>query len=308
MTLWVLIILAGIIAVPLMIEATRKRMSQKARNDAPGQFAKLSQGVTHYQWYGPSEGPVAVCIHGLTTPSFVWRSTAHDLADLGFRVLTYDLYGRGYSDRPAGLQDQDFFLRQLNDLLEDQGVEDDLTVIGYSMGGAIAACFAASQPQAIRDVVLLAPAGMKTSGLGPLKTMVSAPIVGTWLMLARYPSMLRRGLRSEAGMATTVENINALQAAELDWRGFVPAVQSSIKGLLSADLEGAHRTLQAENIPVMAIWGSDDAVIPVSAAELLTEWNPAVETHILDNVGHELTYTRTSEIVRLIDRFTASRR
>lgn len=72
-------------------------------------------------------------------------------------MLTYDLYGRGCSDQPAGKQDRAFFLTQPEELLQDQEVEDDFTLIGYSMGGAIA--FAAAHPARLRELILLAPAG-----------------------------------------------------------------------------------------------------------------------------------------------------
>ena len=114
-------------------------MDDAARAAAPGRIARLSQGATHYTWTGPENGPVAVCVHGLTTPLQAWDGIAARLAEAGYRVLAYDLYGRGYSDRPGGTQDSAFFLRQLDDLLADQGIAGDITLLGYSMGGAIAA-------------------------------------------------------------------------------------------------------------------------------------------------------------------------
>ena len=127
---WVLAILAVIAAAPFLREAARPRMGARARRDAPGSFVTLSQGVTHYRWLGARTGPVAVCVHGLTTPSPVWEAAAETLGQLGYRVLVYDLYGRGYSDRPRGTQDADFFARQLSDLLEDQGIEGAITLLG----------------------------------------------------------------------------------------------------------------------------------------------------------------------------------
>lgn len=303
MIIWALILLAVLFAIPFAIELSRKQMDDTARISAPGEFAPLPQGVTHYQWTGPKDGPVAVCIHGLTTPSFVWSSTADGLAEQGFRVLTYDLFGRGYSDRAGGAQDQAFFLRQLNDLLEEQGVEGDLTVIGYSMGGIIATAFAANQPERIRDLVLLAPAGMKTAGFSMLRRISALPVLGEWLMLAVYPGILRRGLQAEANLETTVPGINDLQKAELDWRGFIPAVHSSIKNILTESFQPKHRTLKDAGVPVMAIWGRTDAVIPIESADLLLSWNPNVQTHIID-AGHEVTYTHTNDILNLIADFT----
>ena len=306
MMMWALILLAGVVAVPLVIEATRKPMNDKARATAPGQFVKLPQGVTHFDWIGPQSGRVVVCIHGLTTPSFVWRSMASGLATMGFRVLTYDLFGRGYSDRPQGVQDPEFFVRQLNDLLESQKVDDDLTLVGYSMGGAIAAAFAAAQPHAIRQVVLIAPAGMKTVGEN-LRFIVRIPILGLWLMLVRYPEILRRGLRSESHLVSSVAGIGALQEAELDFRGFIPAIHSSLSNTLSTPLQKPHEGLHREGIPVLAIWGADDAVIPIIAKDQLSDWNPDAQHHVIEDAGHGITYTHTRHILDAFETFIEQR-
>jgi alpha-beta hydrolase superfamily lysophospholipase len=70
------------------------------RHGTTGQLATLSRGVTHYTLEGPQDGPLVVLIHGLTTPAFVWDGIAPVLVARGYRVLRYDLFGRGCSDRP----------------------------------------------------------------------------------------------------------------------------------------------------------------------------------------------------------------
>ena len=64
---WALAILtvAALIAAPVLAEALRPAMRGAARATAPGQFADLPRGQTHYEWIGPADGPVIVCIHGL---------------------------------------------------------------------------------------------------------------------------------------------------------------------------------------------------------------------------------------------------
>lgn len=303
MMLWGLALLAGVIALPLVIEARRKPMDEAARHKAPGRCVRLSQGVTHYQWTGAERAPIVVCIHGLTTPSFVWQSVATGLAAAGFRVLTYDLYGRGFSDRPSGLQTPAFFLKQLDDLLENQRVGGEVTVIGYSMGGAIATAYAARKPHAISQVILLAPAGMQAVG-AKLRFMVQTPVLGLWLMLLRYPSLLRKGLRAEADLPTSVPQITKLQDAELDYRGFVPAVHSSLRGMLTDSFQPDHAALHKEGIPILAIWGAEDDVIPLTAKETLAKWNPDVQHHVIAGAGHGVTYTHTPQVLALIQDFT----
>ncbi len=295
--IWAALAVALLVALPFVIEAARRPMTDAARTQAPGAFVTLSQGVTHYRWHGVGTGPVAVCVHGLTTPGFVWDGIAEGLVRLGFRVLVYDLYGRGFSDRPGGPQDHAFFQTQLSELLADQSVEEDITLIGYSMGGVIATQFAAQQPQRLRRLILLAPAGIEPVAAGLLALAARAPGLGRWLMLLRYPAMLRKGLRAEANQPSSVAGINARQAAELGWRGFVPAVHQSLRGILAKDMQAAHEQVRAARLPVLALWGEDDAVIPRRAAQTLGTWNPEVRTVVLSGAGHGLPYSHTSEVM-----------
>lgn len=298
--IWFLLILAAVIAAPPLIERYRRTMDDIARGSAPGQFVRLSKGVTHFEWHGPPGGPVCVCVHGLTTPSFVWGGLTRGLTQMGYRVLTYDLYGRGYSDRPGGRQDRAFFLSQLRELLAREGVEGDLTLIGYSMGGAISTAFAADHPGRVRRLVLLAPAGM---GLGRSKMMrfiIDTPVIGDWLMLALFPRIHRKGLRAERNQPSAVPDITLMQAEELDYRGFVPAVLASLRGVLSTTTKAEHKALHAAGMPVLAIWGSADSVIPAASIGTLAEWSRKTEHEVIEGAGHGLTYTHADTILKIL--------
>ena len=298
--IWALLIFAVAIALPVAAEVRRPVMDDAARGSATGSFVELSQGVTHYEWHGPARGPVVVCVHGLTTPSFVWRSIAKALAVSGWRVLTYDLYGRGYSSRAKGPQNKQFFLRQLTELLAHEGIEDDLTLIGYSMGGAISTCFAATYPDRVKQLILLAPAGMRSVRGGMVGFIKNTPLVGDWLMLTLYPRMHRTGVRAEANLPTSVPRITELQEAELDYRGFVPAVLASLRGILARPLLAEHARIAERGTPVLAIWGREDAVIPLSAIGTLAEWNRNARQEVIDGAGHGLTYTHTDDVLRIM--------
>lgn len=302
--IWLVIFIAAVFAAPFLMERMRKQVTAETRANAPGQMAKLPQGVTHYQWHGPADGPLCVCIHGLTTPSFVWGGLAPALVKMGFRVLTYDHYGRGFSDRPDGAQTTDFFLAQLNDLLHDQGVADkELTVVGYSMGGVIATAFAARAPARTNRVVLLAPAGMSLVGRGLFGKIIRTPVIGRWIMFALYPSVLRKGFEAEKDLPSSVPDITNLQEAELARRGFLPAVHSSMCHVLSGPMRAEHVILHEQKVPVLAIWGINDDVIPVSSADTLKSWNSDTHNALLAGAGHGLTYTHTDDVAALIQDF-----
>lgn len=299
--MWLLIVSLGfVLAAPFLLERARLPMDQETRRTATGEFAELSQGLTYYEWYGPQKGPRIVCIHGLTTPSFVYRSFAKALAKLGYRVLTYDLYGRGFSDRPRGKQNDAFFLRQLSDLLADNRMGNDLTLIGYSMGGAIATSFAAKYPARMTQIILLAPAGMTLTRGKLVNFIIKTPVLGDWLMLFFFPRKHRKDTEAERHLPTSVNGIVDLQQTELRRRGFIPAVLSSLRGILRDPQETEHKMIAKTGLPVHAIFGADDDVIPDPASSKLQSWNPNVDVSVIPKAGHGLTYTHTDEVIAIV--------
>ncbi len=297
---WLLAGLAGVVLAPTVAEVLRPRMGPKTRQEAPGAFAELPRGVTHYQWQGPEGGPLVVCVHGLTTPSFVWEGIAPQLAKAGYRVLTYDLYGRGYSDRPRGTQDAGFFTTQLEHLLDHLGVTERFTLIGYSMGGSIGACYAELHPERLNKLILLAPAGMGHD-LGPVaRLVVNYGGFGRWLFMAMYGRSFRQGTETERDLPSSVPDIVDRQQNELRFRGFRGAVLLSMRGILDRDLEEEHRSVAESGLPVLAIWGREDEVIPISGMGKLAEWNRRAEQEVIEGAGHALAYSHSDEVVGLL--------
>lgn len=301
--------LGALALAPDARELARPRIGAAQRAAAAGQFAELPRGTTHYLWTGSADGgadaPAAVCIHGLTTPAFVWGPVAAGLARMGFRVLSYDLYGRGLSDRPGGAQTMDFFIAQLDDLLAHLGVSGRITVLGYSMGGAIAAAWAARHPDRAREAVLIAPAGMGHD-LGPVARLVTNhAALGRWLILAFYARSLTRALEANRDLDSAIPDIVDRQMAELRWRGFVPAVWRSMRGILDGDMQAEHRLLAARGVPVHAIWAEADAVIQLSGKARLAEWNPAARQTVIPGATHAVTYTHPDAVLAAL---TALRR
>ena len=299
--IWALLFLLAIgFAAPFVIEHRRPVMDADAREIAPGDFAELSDGLTHFKWYGPEHGPILVCIHGLTTPCYVWHPLIPGLVDAGFRVLTYDLYGRGFSDRPKLPQNRNFFIRQLRELLLHQKVDSPLNVMGYSMGGAIAAVFAAKEPERIQRLILLAPAGMHHVAGWLAKIARKVPVFGDWLMLAFGGRQLLRGAISMDGPENVIADMADRQGHELEYRGYITSVLSSQRNLLTKPLEEEHRAIAASQMPVHAIWGQDDSVIPISALGKLAEWNRDARQATIQGAGHGLVYTHPTEVIEAL--------
>ena len=291
--------LAALVGAPFAKEAMRHPMNDAARRAAPGKIAALSQGKTHIRWMGAESGPVAVCVHGLTTPSRVWEGLAEALGARGYRVLAYDHFGRGFSDTVRGLQDRAFFLTHLKEILAHEGVEDGFTLVGYSMGGAISTAFTAENPSRVGRLVLLAPAGMGHE-LGRVARITKLPMIGDWLMLTLFPRGHRKGTEAERALPSSVPGIVDYQQNELTRRGFVPAVLSSLRGILSERQEADHKAISGK-VPVLAVWGDVDRTIPLSRRDVLAEWNPNARHAVIEGAGHGLPYTHTKEVIAAFD-------
>jgi pimeloyl-ACP methyl ester carboxylesterase len=298
---WVLplLVLGGLAMLPWLAES-RRHAVDVFRDKAPGRFAELSQGVTHYQWLGGVRGPVVVCIHGLTTPSPVWYAIAGGLAKLGYRVLVYDLYGRGFSDAPRGAQDGEFFATQLADLLDHQGLTEDVTLMGYSMGGSIATHFAASHPNRVRRLILLASGGVWLREDKVTEASRRMSLLGDWLHAVVGARRDRQRLRRQLGQVFDVEGIIELQLAEYQSRGFLRSVLCSRRHMLNDFQEDQHRTIGREGIPVIGIWAERDEVIPLKSLGTLTQWNRSVRQEVISEADHRVGYTHAAQVVKVL--------
>lgn len=64
-------------------------------------YLDLSHGNTHYYMIGKKTGRKLVFVHGMGSPGPLLKKFLEELGRKGYRVLGFDLYGRGYSDSPG---------------------------------------------------------------------------------------------------------------------------------------------------------------------------------------------------------------
>ncbi|GAA1948756.1 alpha/beta fold hydrolase [Microbacterium aquimaris] len=104
----------------------------------------------HYEDRG--SGTPIVFIHGWGGSGDVWDLQVLDLAG-DHRCITVDLRGHGASDKPWGEYTYDLFTRDIHALI--QGLDlDEVTLVGWSMGGHLALAYAAEHPERLARVVL----------------------------------------------------------------------------------------------------------------------------------------------------------
>lgn len=262
----------------------------------------LRHGVTHFQLDDTTDLPLLVCIHGWSTASYVWEPLRPMLQQEGYRVLTYDLFGRGFSDRPAHDNTAEFFCSQLNELLDRLSLNGQpLSIVGYSMGGAIAARFVSRRLEQIERLLLIAPAGMSVRAPWLRRILRKHPKALDPHALALLPPLLRAQFRKEAAPYwhnPLVRKVARCQFRELDYRGYLPSLVSSLNGVLSSKMQQEHLAIVRSGIPVRAIFAEDDTTIPRKDAKpLFDRWHGDGVSEIVYNAGHGVTYTRPEDVM-----------
>lgn len=297
----VLLILLIALGGTYMLARFRRPGVQEFRDQVTGDLVPLKMGTTHVSRYGPEDGPVMVCIHGLSTPSYVWEPLLPYLTDLGYRVITYDHFGRGHSDRVMGRQTAAFYLRQLDQLLEAEGITGKITLAGYSMGGAVATAYAARSPERVDALVLLAPAGLDYN-ISPLAGFVRKwPVIGDWLQEVFGGRIFRNTYAEVPYTDPAARSIVSRMCEEAEKSGTLAAMLSSARGILSEDQAAAHRAIAETGLPVLAIWGAEDGSIPISAMGKLAQVNRKAMQVELEGADHGLTFTHPASVAEAIE-------
>ena len=107
-----------------------------------------------HEWSGTGgTRKTVIGIHGLTANHKCWEPMAEVLAP-DYRLIAYDLRGRGDSDKPATGYSLAAHGRDLAALLDHFGVRSTV-LMGHSLGAAIALRFAVDHPGRVRRLVLI---------------------------------------------------------------------------------------------------------------------------------------------------------
>ncbi len=250
---------------------------------APGamDFAQLSAGFTHYQRVGPAHGNPVVLVHGLTTPCFAWDSTVGALVDAGHRVLRFDLYGRGLSERPhiqGGLAD---YVRQLKEISADWPCFD---LVAWSWGCGVAAAFAVEFPEKVKRIVLLAPGGLG-EGYQSTFRLLKIPLLGELFAATLGSVGLLRDVDKCFVQPEKFAWYKRRFREQLAWDGYDRLFLATMRHC-PARLAPTYAALAEHSFPVDVLWGTADQKVPWTLQEEFVRLVPRAELHPIEGAGH----------------------
>ena len=291
-----LLALAAGLAVAYRVRNPEKRtLDDAARVGVPGRFVRLADGVTHYDVSGPDSGQRVLLVHGFSTPYYIWDSTAVALSAAGFRVARFDLFGRGYSDRPDVAYSADLFDRQVSELLDSLGWTDPIDIVGLSMGGMVVGAFAGRHPERVRSMTMVDPAA------GPRETlpkMFTPPVVGPLLwQMVTVPGMAN-GQSSDFFEPARWPDWADRYRVQMQYRGFGRALRSTIMNW--PGLDTLYAAVGKRGTRSLLIWGQEDRTVPIAFSAMVRKAIPQIEFHPIDRAGHLPHMERTDVVNPLL--------
>jgi pimeloyl-ACP methyl ester carboxylesterase len=285
------VVILVVIITPLSIYASvdieTKDLDDTARTQQGGAYVKLPDGVTHYELSGPETGQVVVLVHGATIPMYVWDAQVDDIIKAGYRVLRYDLYGKGYSDRPVASYSQEFYRKQLLNLLDALKIKQPVDLVGSSMGGAIAVDFTANYPASVNKLVLVDPIITGSAKNDTSVRLLRPPIIGEFLMrLIATKSLTDRAAQLMQKSPKAAEYAKLFKE-QTQYKGFERATLAMFRSDATTDYRSDYQTVGKQNMPIMLIWGTlDEDVTPAMVQEIKSAM-PNLVFKQLDGIGHD---------------------
>jgi len=300
---WVVAAFVALIAVILgayfICDPEKKVLNAGVRARLGGNYIALSDGVTHYQWEGSLEGPVVVLVHGATIPMWVWHHLAADLAEGGFRVLRYDKFGRGYSDRPDLTYNRNLYRKQLLELVDGLGLKTPFDLVGLSLGGATAVNFTATYPGRVRKLVLIAPVinNFKVPSLFqvPVLGEFAVRLNGIRFMVGRFREQLQ-----------TLPDFGIYQkryTEQTTYKGFQCSLLSMIRNDALGNYDAAYQTVGNQARDILLIWGTEDAEITSAMIGDVRTLMPNVQFQPVDGAGHGIVLEKPGLINAMVEKF-----
>lgn len=202
-----------------------------------------------------------------------------------YRVLSVDMLGHGFTDKPDKPYEIVEYVNHLNDLLDAAGI-DAAHLSGESLGGWVAARFAAVHPDRTRSLLLNTAGGVvsypevmervRTLSLAAVREASPEAVRKRLEFLMADPTRVtddlvetRFAIYTQPGFLRAMENILCVQ---------YPGVRD--RNLLTAE------ELSRITAPTLVLWTTHDPTGPVEVGRKLADSIPGARFVVMDDCGH----------------------
>jgi pimeloyl-ACP methyl ester carboxylesterase len=263
------------------------------------------------------DGEPVILLHGFADSLDTWRFTVPALARR-HRVIAADLPGFGRSQPSSHRPLLDWYAHWAEELIAAVGPRGRASLVGNSLGGAVALDAALRTPLRVSRLVLVSPAGLgrgvplwwrlvtaqlpllpplASPAAAALPRAVLARVVGevySTLVFHRPGQVHPDCSRGFAGYYRSAADVGRL--FEL---GHTVVRELSTGRLI--------RDAASLRVPTLLVWGRQDRLVPVAHGSALRQVVPAAQLHVIDDCGHCPQLERPAEFATAVERFLRGR-
>jgi pimeloyl-ACP methyl ester carboxylesterase len=287
------------------VEYETIELTNEVRSTLPGEFIELSDGYVHYELAGPVDGEVVVLVHGFSAGAFVWDNNYEYLVGEGFRVLRYDMYGRGFSDRPYLRYDFELFTRQLYELIQKLGLSQrKVNLVGLSMGGGVCIIFTDQYHELVNKVSLIDPMGFSVGSYSNriLYGLMKTPGFNRLLKRYMHHEFFLESQKDDFPESAVIDGYLNKYREPLRYKGFLRAIHSTASNIEFTSLRDTYERI-GKRVPMQLFWGEKDKTMPFHVSKEVLEAVPSIKFHPIMNAGHQPQYSHAQEVNRQLAEF-----
>ncbi len=270
----------------------------RTRRVARQMSIELRDGRSVSLEFWPGEGAPVVLLHGLLDCAAGWKRLAKAIDRPCYAI---DLPGFGDSDCPTRNRIS-AYAEDVQAVLESLDVHD-FTLVGHSLGGAVAAALAERLPDEVNALVLMAPAGF-----GRIHIAEAIQLPGVRTVVRRgLPLALMNPLTAIGVYAAVVGNGHSpdpelVARLRKNARRWTPGTACANEAITAAGLSprAFHRRCLGYDGPVLALWGDRDRLVPPAHRDGVMTAFPHAQVSVWERMGHHPQRERPNELARFI--------
>lgn len=244
-------------------------------------IAPVAGAPQRVHYHDAGEGEVVVFLHGAgggASGYSNFKGNYPAFAAAGYRVIVPDMLGFGLSSKPdIPMYDLDFFVAGIKGLVDALGLER-ITLLGNSLGGAVALGYALAYPDQVSRLILMAPGGVEE-----LDTYLAMPGIAN--MFAIYQSGKTGTEAMRDVMRMQLFDPALLTDEIIQERAPIAAMQTQAARSVMKVPDMTDR-LHELRCPMFGFWGVNDQFNPVGGAMKLVEHAPNGRIVLVNRCGH----------------------
>lgn len=266
-----------------------------------------TSGSTRFETRGDRRNPSIILIHSFNGFMETWQPNVDALVDAGYHVVTYDLFGRGLSDRPARPLTLKVFHEQISALRKHLDIQTPMHLAGASFGSVIAADYAILHPDQVRSIALTGPAGWPNDEDSTAK-LVRLPHLADLLFFYAGKPLLQSKINTYLLDDEEARWTKAYWKVYYQYGGVARSALSTLRHSPVLDYRRGWRKLGETKLPTLVIWGRQDSSFPYAHAKEAEKLIPQAKIMAIDSAEHWVNIDQPGEVnTALVEFFNAQR-